>query len=229
MTRYDLQTPPELYRKDALLWNPAGLLCFDQDLIRCPSFQLDQIDTIMSNGTEHDRSRVGQVLYKFLSEMTAVNEAMSAINLQPFRKSLVGGTLMVSRICRLVESINNLELLSKAFAVNELAYPGARAAVDWFRLQALPSRTLSRESVLQTQKLQISSEVLWEHMARGLKLVLQGPAQAPAQVVARFLAPIEAPLHGGMAIKIEQDLTSLLVALEAKGINLRQLSSQTVY
>jgi hypothetical protein len=88
------------YHKDRLFWNLAELGMYDLPAHRSPSFHLDQIDSILSQSNGREKARIDQLVYDYLTEIAAVDEAISALKYHGFRQGPPVGVVEAAHICR---------------------------------------------------------------------------------------------------------------------------------
>jgi hypothetical protein len=207
----------DAYYRDPLFWNLIELGSYDMTNQRSASFHLDQIDSILSQSAGRDSARIDQLVYDYLSEIAAVDEALSAIKYHRFRQGLPVGAIEAGHICSKMDIYQEYELLWRTQMCFDICADGIKQEIEELRALPLPSAILNMESLKRTFELQAQLKAMWKRLSYGMRWFLERTPGVAEELVQRIMSPIEASVTEDVLTQVNADFQCMYEAVLSKG------------
>lgn len=185
----------KLWQTDQLLWNALELIDYAHPYSTSPSFHFAFIDDIITRSSSKDRGRIDNLLYMHLSDMAAMNEAISSIKYHRSHET----TTIIEHEARY--ALENWEKDRAGMRVRDLTWsedgnPRLWAKLADFLAMPMPSKEVTAESISRIKALHGALDAycheVWE--VKGYHLIA---ADVPKDEVIAYVLSFRALLPSG--------------------------------
>ncbi|KAK5168427.1 uncharacterized protein LTR77_006997 [Saxophila tyrrhenica] len=180
------------FHTDRIFWTLANLAhvigAKSSDLHRPAAFYFDQLDRLMTSGSDKNRNRVEERLYNHIADMAAVDELFSAIKFHRSRRCLAG-VEAAGKICSSLRSAQVTQVVTRALRMCINSAEAANAFAKFVQLPLPPDRA-SETTVPRMRALHKNLEAYWSAMSTYMRKNLHplpDPSDARLEFVERAM------------------------------------------
>jgi hypothetical protein len=178
------------FKKDRLFWHLMELVNFQHGVSRSASFHLDQIENLLARHPK-ERERVNQPLLDRISDLSAMDEAITGVQCLKGRSRAIGYTAEQTFVC--LGMVSFTEAMQLVYSVAGGIHGEDRAAeldkaANAFQSAHLPSKKPSMQWVERTRALYLSLSDYWKVVAAQTTKFMEEFAKRPSATLQRLLA-----------------------------------------
>ncbi|KAK3708897.1 hypothetical protein LTR37_011227 [Vermiconidia calcicola] len=216
-TWHQLTKPERNIKDDRLFYCICELTKYDRIGSKNASNQFAVIDDILSRAAAKDKGRVDQALYDDLSDMAAVDEALSSLKYHRSRAPLARAIEESNRIGKYRLSVQAIRQVDSSLNINNMEHGRLWNTISELRgFSKLPSKQMDQESLVRNQAQHDVLTRYWHEVRLHMERALKSQGYLPSSMVSKVMKSFEAPFSEDYRVLRDAEQAEIRAVIEAQ-------------